>query len=171
MSRIDSGSSHRLQGAVTSIAELAKKKPGFVIPATAEQVAGMKLHDEQMQAREATAARHARDNPDPVYAQIVANGEVVATVYASGSASTRQNLGLRLTEDGEGLALAQKRLAELTRAIPGEVVYAKGPVQAPAPLREQDLPQVTARGLNGMVRDMEWALARARMDAGGGGKE
>jgi hypothetical protein len=163
MPRIESAHPYRVQGSAVSIAELAQKKPGFIIPATDAQIAELAQHGEQMQAREAAAARHAAGNPDPVYAQIVANGKVLATVYASGSASTQQNLNLRLTEDGAGLALAQTRLAELSKAIQGEVVYAKGPLQAPAPLRDADLPQVTARGLNEMVRDMDWALARSRM--------
>jgi len=171
MSRIESSSSFRVQGPVTSIAELAKDKPGFVIAATPEQVAELKLREAQMQAREAAAVRHARENPDPVYAQIVSNGKVVATVYASGSAGTVQNLGIKLTEDGYGLPLAKTRLAELSKALGGEIVYAKGPVKAPAPLLESNLPQVTARGLNDMVHDFEWALARARMQGGASGKE
>eukprot|EP01034_Spumella_vulgaris_P040366 gene40366-49921_t len=171
MSRIESSNSFRVQGPVTSIAELAKEKPGFVIAATPGQVAELKLREAQMQAREAAAVRHARDNPDPVYAQIVSNGKVVATVYASGSAGTVQDLGIKLAEDGYGLPLAKTRLAELSKALGGEIVYAKGPVKAPAPLLESDLPQVTARGLNDMVHDFEWALARARMQGGADAKE
>ncbi|KQV82324.1 hypothetical protein ASD15_09785 [Massilia sp. Root351] len=170
MSRIESSNSFRVQGPVASIADLAKDKPGFVLPATPEQVAELQLREAQMQAREAAAVRHARDNPDRVYAQIVTNGEVVATVYASGAAGTVHKLGVKLTQDGYGLPLATTRLAELSKATGGEIVYAKGPVAAPAPLMESDLPQVTARGLNDMVQDFEWALARARMEGGAEGK-
>ena len=55
MSRIDSTPSFRVQGEVISLGKLAKEKPGFAIPATAEQVAELKSHDEQSQAREAAA--------------------------------------------------------------------------------------------------------------------
>lgn len=166
MSRIDSLNSYRVDGPVTSIAELAKNKPGFAMPATASQIEELKSHDAQMRAREA-AASSVPQLPDKIYAQVVVNGEVVATVYDSGTASTQQNIpGLKLTEDGEGLALAKTRLAEITKAIPGKVVYDNfvSPSITPSSgTPESALPKVTARGLNEMVQDMDWKLARSRM--------
>jgi hypothetical protein len=81
MSRIDSPPSFRVQGEVTSLGKMAKEKPGFAIAATAGQIAELTLHEEQTQAREAAAVRYADQNPDKIYAQVVVEGKVMATVY------------------------------------------------------------------------------------------
>jgi hypothetical protein len=167
MTRIDSTSPYRVQGSVISVAELAKQKPGFVIAATPEQVEELKLHDEQSQAREAAVAQYAEQNPSKIFGQVLVRGEVIATVYDSGSAETQQDIdGLQLTEEGSGLELARTRLGEIMQAVKGQVIYSnfvarQGP--APAVMQEAALPQVTARSLNQMAREMDWALMRSRM--------
>jgi hypothetical protein len=167
MSRIDSSNPYRVQGPVTSIAELAKNKPGFVVPATAAQIDELQSHQAQSEAREAAGARQTAQNADPIYAQVVLDGEVVATVYASGIAATQQTIpGLKLTEDGQGKALAKTRLDEIMKAIPGAAIYDNfvRPASAPSSaIAEAAPPTVTARGLNDMVRDLDWDLARSRM--------
>lgn len=169
MSRIDSTPSFRVQGEVISLGKLAKEKPGFAIPATAEQIAELKSHDEQSQAREAAAVRYAEQNPDKIYAQVVVEGKIMATVYDSGFTSTQHNVpGLKLTEDGQGLALAKARLDEVIKAMPGEVIYSNFVPQMKAPsssIPDSALPKVTARGLSEMAHEMSWNLARSRMDA------
>jgi hypothetical protein len=169
MSRIDSTPSFRVQGEVTSLGKLAKEKPGFAIPATAEQIAELTLHEEQTEAREAAAARHAEQNPDKIYAQVVVEGKIMATVYDSGFAATGQSIpGLKLSEDGQGLALAKTRLDEIIKAMPGKVIYSNFVPQMKAPssgIPESSLPKVTARSLSEMAQEMSWNLARARMDA------
>jgi hypothetical protein len=167
MSRIDSASPYRVQGPVTSFAKLAKTKPGFAIPATPEQIEELKLHEQQSQAREAAAVRYAEQHPDKIYAQVIVNGSVFATVYDSGSAGTQYAIP-GLSEDGSGLALAKKRLDEIVQAVQGRVVYDNfvpplGP--PPSTVPESALPQVTARNLADMARDMDRALARSRMAA------
>jgi hypothetical protein len=169
MSRIDSKPSFRVQGEVTSLGKMAKEKPGFAIPATAGQVAELKLYEEQTQAREAAAVRHADQNSDKIYAQIVVEGKVMATVYDSGFTATEQSVpGLKLTEDGQGLALAKTRLDELMKAMPGTVIYGDFVPQLHAPssgIPESSLPKVTARSLGEMAQEMSWNHARARMAA------
>lgn len=169
MSRIDSTPSFRVQGEVTSLGKLAKEKTGFAIPATAEQIAELTLHDEQSQVREAAAAGYADQNPDKIYAQVVVEGKIMATVYDSGFTATEQSShGLKLTEDGQGLALAKSRLEEIIKAIPGKVIYSNFVPQMKAPssdVPESALPKVTARGLSAMAQEMSWNLARARMAA------
>lgn len=165
MSRIDTSSPYRVQGPVISFAELAKTKPGLVIPMPPEQMEELKLHDQQTQAREAAAASYAAQHPDKIYAQVIVNGSVFATVYDSGTAGTQYVIP-GLSEDGSGLELAKKRLGEIVRAVKGQVVYDNfvpplGP--APSTLPESALPQVSARGLADMAHEL--ALARSRMAA------
>lgn len=170
MSRIDSANPYRVHGNVMSMAELAKNKPGLAVQATPEQIEELALHDQQVAARQAAVARYAAGHPDQIYAQVVAQGKVVATVYDSGiTVLTRDAPGLALSENGEGLALAKNRLAELMQAIPGKAIYS-GFMAPPMPpssnIPESALPAVTARGLVEMARQMDWNLARARMTLG-----
>lgn len=169
MSGIDSVNPQRIHGTVTSIGDMARKTPGMAFAAPAEQVEELRQHEQQRAAREAAGRRHAEDHPDQIYAQVVAGGKVVATVYGSGTAVFEQDIpGLALTANGEGLALADARLADILKASPGTVTYTdfKAPGTVSAGLPESARPQVTARGLNEMVRDMDWSLARARMAGG-----
>lgn len=168
MSTINSTGAYRLQGNAIGIAELAKQKPGLVIPATPEQVAELKMHDEQNMARAEAVRQYAEKNPSKIFGQVVVNGEVIATVYDSGSARTERNIdGLKLTNDGSGTELAQKRLHEIVQASKGRVIYSNfvsPPGPAPAVVPDNvALPQVTARSMNQMAREMEAALVRSRM--------
>lgn len=164
MSRIDS---YRVQGTIISFAELAKKKPDIAVAATTAQIDELELHGKQVAAREAAGAHYAARHPDQIHAQIVADGKVVATVYRSGTTVTQRDIsGLELSETGQGVALAQTRLAELLQAVPGKVIYSdfQAPPMPPSSnLPDPAVPAVTARGLTDMVRDMDWSLARARM--------
>lgn len=165
MSRIDSAPPYRVEGPVTSIAELAKSKPGLVTQLSADQIAELKLHDEQAQAREAASQRYAEQNPSKIFAQVLVQGKVFATVWDSGSAGTQYAIP-GLSEGNAGVDLARRRVADIVKAVGGQVSYANfqapaGP--APAVVPESALPKVTARGLNDMVQDMNWALTRSRM--------
>ena len=170
MTSINSSKSLPVFGTVISIAELAKTKPGMIRAATAEQIAEMSLYEKQVQERAAAVDRYARDHPDHIYAQVVDNGEVVATVYDSGIAGTVHNIpGLKLTENGQGLDLAKTRLAEIMRAIPGKVIYDHFVVpDGPAPssnIPESAIPKVTARSLSQILQDTSWNLQRALIDS------
>jgi len=69
MSRIDSSNAFRLQGEAVSIAELAKTKPGLIVPADDPRVEKFNARMTEVQARlradmpEAFAARVASENP------------------------------------------------------------------------------------------------------------
>lgn len=168
MTRIDSASPYRVQGTMISIAELAKSKPGFVISATPEQLAELKLREEQEQVRAAAVASYAKQNPDQVYAQIILpNGQVFATVRESGSTRTPYEFP-GLIEDGAGVDLAEKRLAQIAKAVGGEVNYSDLPSTANAGATIPDsvmenMPQVTARNLTAILQSMDWSLARSRI--------
>lgn len=171
MSRIDPPSPYRIQGPVTSIAELAKSKPGMVTAFTAEQVAEFKLHNEQMQAREAASQAYAEQNPSKIFAQVRVRGEVVATVWDSGSAGTQH--AMSLSEGPAGLRLARTRLAEIVKEVGGQVSYSNfevPPGPAPAVVPESALPRVTARALNELLQEMRWEVERARMGTDEPGK-
>lgn len=167
MSSIDSASPYRTQGMVTSIAELAKKKPGMAYQMPTELVAEAKLHDEQLAARAEANLRYAQQHPDQIYAQVTVGGKIVATVYDSGVTFFHEGRhAATLTEDGAGLALADARIADILKTVPGEVKY--DDFVAPNALSarsapESALPKLTARSLLQIMQDLEWTLARSRM--------
>ena len=169
MSSIPSSSAYRVLGPVISVAEFAKTRPGMVIAATPEQIEELKLHDEQVQARTDAINRYAEQHPDKVFAQVIVNNQMVATVYDSGSSLTLNPIS-GLTEHGSGLDLAKARLADFKRELGGRVIYSDflpAPASsAPIPESvERTLPKVTARSLNGMADSMSWLVARSRMAA------
>lgn len=165
--RIDSPSPYRVQGAITSLGELARKQPDLAFKMPDELVAEVKLHEEQMAARDEAARRYADAHPDKIYAQITVGGNIVATIYDSGvTHRERGAYGAQLSDGGAGLALADARIADILKAVPGEVKYSDftdpgGRSARSAP--ESALPKVTARSLMQIMQDMDWQLARARM--------
>ncbi len=173
MSRIDSGNPYRVQGPITSFSELAKKNPDMVFKMPDELVAEAKLHDEQMAARLEAGRLYAEQHPDKIHAQITMGGKTVATIYDSGvTRLEREAYGAQLTIDGEGLALADARIADILKAVPGAVKY--GDFTDPGRLSargapESVLPKVTARSLMQIMQDLDWKLARARIDEGAPG--
>ncbi|WP_312183592.1 hypothetical protein [Massilia timonae] len=170
MSRIDFASPYRVQGTITSFGELAKKNPDVVYKMPDELVAEARLHDEQMAARLEAGRRYADLHPDKIHAQITLGGKTLATIYDSGVTHLeREAYGAQPTNDGEGLALADARIADILKAIPGEVKYrdltdpgGRSARAAPA----SALPKVTARSLMQILQDLDWKLARARIDEG-----
>jgi len=170
MTSIPSSSAYRVLGPVISVAEFAKTRPGMVIAATPEQIKELKLHDEQVQARTDAINRYsAQQPPDKVFAQVIVNNQMVATVYESGGAYAHSAIS-GLTEHGSGLDLAKARLADFKRELGGRVIYSDF---LPAPAGngtipeavERTFPKVTARSLNGMADSMSWLVARSRMAA------
>ncbi len=168
MSPIDSANPYRVQGPVTSVAELAKSKPGMVIAATAEQKAELALFEQQTQARQAASDSQAAANPSKIFAQIIVDGKVFGTIHDSGSAGTQYAMS-GLSEGDAGLDLAKTRLREILQAVKGSHAIYSGfaPLAGPAPavIDESRLPKVTARSLADMAQDMSWALTRARIEA------
>lgn len=105
---ININSAYRITSTAASIAELAKNRPGIVVKATDEQIAELKLHDEQVQAREEANRRYAEQHPVKVYGQVVVDGELFATVYESGGAMTSPPM--KMSNEGLGTNLAETRL-------------------------------------------------------------
>lgn len=183
MSSISSASPYRVLGPVISVAEFAKTRPGMVIPGTQAEIAEEKLYYEQFQARLDAIGRYAEQHPDKVYAQVIFDSKVVATVFASGSTYTRDPIS-KLTNDGCGLDLAKQRLQDILREVKGKVIYSDflpspggGGVPIPDsvfatfPKVTAHLPTPPARQANELGEDLSWLLARSRMAAGGASKE
>ena len=177
MSRIEGSASFRVQGPVTSIGQLVEQKKMVAFKLPEHLQAELALHEQQVVAREDANRAAAAANPDKVFAQIVENGQVVAMVYDSGSAYTRQNVpGLKLTEDYAGQSLADRRLAELMRAVPGKVIYdnflslpgqtSANDIKSSSRVDQSQLPKVTARGLSDMVDEINAARDAAMLAAG-----
>ena len=177
MSRIESSTSFRVQGPVTSIGQLVEQKKMVAFKLPEHLQAELALHDQQVEARQEANRAAAAANPDKVFAQIVKNGQVVAMVYDSGSAFTQQNIpGLKLTEDFAGQSLADRRLAELMRAVPGTVIYdnflplpgqtSASDIKSSSKVDQSLLPKVTARGLADMTEEIAAARDAAMLAAG-----
>lgn len=177
MSRIEGSASFKIQGPVTSIGQLVEQKKMVAFKLPEHLQAELAQHDQQMEARQQANQAAAAANPDRVFAQIVKNGQVVAMVYDSGSAYTQQNVpGLKLTEDFAGQSLADRRLAELMRAVPGTVIYdnflplpgqtSATDITSSSKVDQSLLPKVTARGLSDMVDEINAARDAAMLAAG-----
>lgn len=183
MTSIPSANPYRVLGPVISVAELAKTRPGMVIPATQAEISQEKLYHEQFQARLDAIGHYTEQHPDKVYAQVIVDSKVVAAVYESGSAYTRDPIS-KLTENGSGLDLAKKRLEDILREVKGKVIYSDflpspgrggaaipDSVFATFPKVTAHLPTPPARQVNEFGEDLSWLLARSRMAAGGPSKE
>lgn len=177
MSRIESSTSFRIQGPVTSIGQMVEQKQMVAFKLPEHLQAELALHDQQVEARLEANRAAAAANPDKVFAQIVKNGQVVAMVYDSGTAFTQQNMpGLKLTEDFAGQSLADRRLAELMSAVPGTVIYdnflplpgqtSASDIKSSSRVDQSLLPKVTARGLGDMTEEIAAARDAAMMVAG-----
>lgn len=153
---------YRITGPGMSMTEALERNGGKgVIKATPEQIAEMALYDQQMQARQAAAARYVAIHPDQVYGQVVVGGKLFATVYESGSAVTPH--AMRMTENGSGTALANARLAEIAKAAGGQVIYDHffpTPANVGGVVPESALPPVTARShqeiLMALLQEMQY---------------
>jgi len=172
MSSIDSANPYRVHGAATSFGELAKTRPTIATAMPEEFVAELKLHEQQVAARNEARFNYAKANPDQIYAQVSVGGKVVATVYESGITTLeKEAYGTDLTEHGQGLGPAKARLTDIMKAVDGEVRYGDFEAQAgwvASNIPEAALPKVTARGLVDLLRAMDWDLARSRMETGEG---
>lgn len=138
--------------------------PSTAVKFTQAETDEIKRWEAQTKAREDAAHAYAMQHPDKVYAQVVANGKLVATVYDSGAAQTDQSMR-GMPETGEGTNLAESRLAYMAKSTGGKVIRSDFlPVQGQsyrgAP--ESALPSVTARSLDQILQDV---LARSRIDA------
>lgn len=175
MSNINSTSSLRVQGTVNSMAEFAKSRPGMVRQATEAQINEGKAWEEQMRLREEAVNRYAAAHPDKVYGQVIVDGKLFATVYDSGSAGTPYAIP-GLSENGTGIELAERRLAEIARAVKGKITYSDflPPVGGPGCSIPDEVaatfPKVTARPFGGhpemtpaLEQEMQQAFERSRM--------
>lgn len=155
---------YKIEGPVVRLTDMLERNGGQgVIKATPEQIAEMALYDQQMQAREAAAARYAASHPDQVHGQVVVGGKLFATVYQSGSAVTPY--AIPMTENGAGTKLANARLADIAKAAGGQVIYDHffpTPANPGAVVPESALPPVTARS----HQDILAALLREMQDRG-----
>jgi hypothetical protein len=172
MSSINSTSPYRVQGAVISVAEMAKSRPGMVRQATEAQISEGKAWEEQTRLHQEAVKRYADAHPSPIIGQVLVGGKVFATVFSPG--------GVEMAHALPGLSDAQlspeDRLAEIARAVQGDIRhsdflptlggrYSSIPDEVAA-----TFPKVTARPLGGppemtpaLEQEMQQAFERARM--------
>lgn len=140
-------SAYRVTGPVRRFSEMLKENGGnlVAIKMSDEQIAESELHEQQLKAREQVNFNYAKSHQYQPVGQVFVKGELVATVLDSGGYETSANLGL-----SEAMLSPHERLAEIARAVNGEISYAdfvpldswSGP-SAP----ESMLPPLTARSL------------------------
>lgn len=166
---VSSVNQFRVQGPLISLAESIKTKPGLVRQMTETQIKEDKLYQEQTRLREEAVNRWAEEHPAKIFGQVVVDGKLFATVYDSGSAATRYRV--TMTDNGSGEELARARLADIARAVKGEVRYSNfmpdfsGPGSHPMPDEvAATLPKITARPFGGFLEELETAADQARMD-------
>lgn len=176
MSSINSTSSYRVQGSVNSVAELVKAKscPG-IQKRTEAQINEGKAWEEQTRLHEEAVSRYAALHPDKIYGQVMVDGKLFATVWDSGSAGTPYAIP-GLSENGTGIELAERRLAEIAQAVKGKITYSDflPPIGGPSCSIPDEVaatfPKVTARFGGGsteatpaLEQEMQQAFERARM--------
>jgi len=165
---VSSANQFAVQGLVTPLAEYAKTKPGMVRQMTNAQIKEHQLYQEQVRLREEAINHYAMANPDKIYGQVVVDGKLFATVYDSGSASTRYNVSM--TENGKGEDLAKARLADIARAVKGEVRYSNflpdfgGRGSTIPDDVYATLPKVTARPFGGILEELTAIADQSRLD-------
>lgn len=119
----------------------------MTIKMTDAQLDEVKLREQQEVAREAVNAEYSKTHQYQPVGQVLVNGELVATVFDRGAVESPHALPGLSEQDMS----PEDRLAEIARAVNGEIVYLDrsptvgGGMGASAP--ESALPPITARSL------------------------
>jgi hypothetical protein len=143
-------SPYRVEGPVYSLEEMVKSKGGALIAVqmTEAQINEVKLREQQEKARESANFNYAQAHQYQPIGQVIVNGMLVATVSDAGSFELSHAIP---NLSAQSLSPAD-RLAEIARAVKGEVIYANflptmgGWAGPSAP--ESALPPITARSLS-----------------------
>ena len=143
-----SADAYRVAGPVYRISDMVEisGKALVAVKLTDAQLAEIKLHDQQVAAREQANLSYALAHQYQPVGQVLVNGRLVATVLDSGAYELSSSIrGL-----SEASLSPQERLAEIARAVNGKISYsdfvATGSWSgASAP--EAMLPPLTARSL------------------------
>ncbi|MBS1227372.1 MAG: hypothetical protein H6R17_649 [Proteobacteria bacterium] len=139
---------YRVSGPVYRISDMVEisGKALVAVKMTDAQIAEIKLHDQQVAAREQANFNYAQSHQYQPVGQVFVNGQLVATVLDSGAYELSSSIpGLSDTT-----LSPQERLAEIARAVNGKISYsdfvATGSWSGPA-APEAMLPPLTARSL------------------------
>jgi len=139
---------YRVSGPVYRISDMVEisGKALVAVKMTDAQIAEIKLHDQQVAAREQANFNYAQSHQYQPVGQVFVNGQLVATVLDSGA----YELGSAIPGLSETTLSPQERLAEIARAVNGKISYsdfvATGSWSGPA-APEAMLPPLTARSL------------------------
>ena len=120
MTSIGSGArEYRIEGPVRTLADALKDRPDALVSRdTPAEYAAFTVPDEQQSRLE--EARRPPQGQDRIAGQVVANGEVVATVFESGAAITRSSMALP-ADAPAGTDLAAARLGAIARSVQGSI--------------------------------------------------
>jgi hypothetical protein len=110
---------YRIQGPVRTLTEALKDNPNALVHRdTPEEKQAFKVMDEQQSRLE--DAQRLPQKQEKIVGQVVANGEVVATVFESGAAITRNSMALP-DDAPAGPELAKARLSAIAKAAHGSI--------------------------------------------------
>ncbi|MDD5241501.1 MAG: hypothetical protein PHG47_07255 [Sulfuricella sp.] len=149
-SSTNSHSPLRVEGPFFSFEETVKSKGGplIAVKMTEAQVNELKLREQQEKAREIANSNYAEAHQYKPIGQVLVGGKLFATVSDAGSVEMAHSLPL-----SEAPLSPTDRLAEIARAVKGEIIYSNllptmgGGMGGPgAP--ESMLPPLTARSMN-----------------------
>ena len=139
---------YRVSGPVYRISDMVEisGKALVAVKMTDAQIAEIKLHDQQVAAREQANFNYAQSHQYQPVGQVFVNGQLVATVLDSGAYELSSSIpGL-----SETTLSPQERLTEIARAVGGKISYsdfvATGGWSGPS-APEAILPPLTARSL------------------------
>jgi hypothetical protein len=111
---------YRIQGPVRSLAEAVKENPNVVVHRdSAEETLAFNKAMAERQSR-IEAAQQAPATPEKIAGQVIANGEVVATVFESGIAITKNSMAMP-NDAPPGPELAKARLTAIAKAVQGSI--------------------------------------------------
>ena len=139
---------YHVTGPVYRISDMVEisGKALVAVKLTDAQIAEIKLHDQQVAAREQANFNYAQSHQYQPVGQVFVNGQLVATVLDSGA----YELSSSIAGLSEASLSPQERLTEIARAVNGKISYsdfvATGGWSGPS-APEAMLPPLTARSL------------------------
>lgn len=109
----------RIQGPVRTLTDALKENPGVLVHMdTPEEKQAFKVMDEQQSRLE--DAQRLPQKQEKIVGQVVANGEVVATVFESGAAITKNSIAMP-NDAPAGPELAKARLGAIAKSVQGSI--------------------------------------------------
>lgn len=110
---------NRILGPGRTLTEALKENPNVLVKDIPVDKVPFDVQETQRLRELNDKLSELRKNPDKIVGQVVVNGEVFASVYASGSAVTKHSMPM--PDQGGGMDLAKARLNAIAKAVNGSI--------------------------------------------------